>query len=232
MPRLSAALTLGARLAARALAGFAALSVAAVVLLAFVDPPQTALMAREAARLGAVDARWTPIEGISPDLRRAAVAAEDAAFCAHWGVDWSALRLAWDAYRDGRSAPGGSTITQQTAKNVFLWPERSLLRKGLELWFALLMEVVWGKERILEVYLNVAEFREGVFGAAAAADAVYGRSADDLALWRAVRLVWVLPAPRARDPHDPGAAAEARAAEIADGARTIAADGRDGCFTE
>lgn len=219
-----------ARLGAASVTVFVGLSVAAVALFAVLDPPATALMARESDRLGAVQSIWRPLDEISPALRRAAVSAEDAGFCGHFGVEIGALRLAWAAYRDGRAAPGGSTITQQTAKNVFLWPERSLFRKGLELWFALLMEAFWGKERILEIYLNVAEFGEGVFGVEAAAQDAFGRSAQDLVLWRAARLVSVLPAPRSRSPDDDHAEARLRFDRIVDGARTISADGRDACF--
>jgi membrane peptidoglycan carboxypeptidase len=119
----------------------------------------------ERIRLGSVERDWTPIDDISDHLQRAVVAAEDANFCLHWGFDMAAIRAAIDA----GAARGGSTISQQTVKNAFLWHGRSWLRKALEAAITPLMEAIWSKRRILEVYLNVAEFDEGIFGAQAAA---------------------------------------------------------------
>ena len=132
----------------------------AVVALRWLDPALNIYMASEWRRTGNLEREWIPLADMSAHLPRAAVAAEDAKFCAHSGFDFEAIRLALD----GGARRGGSTITQQTAKNVFLWQERSWLRKGLEAGFALLIEAAWGKQRIVEVYLNIAEFDESVFG--------------------------------------------------------------------
>lgn len=192
-------------------------------------PGETHLMARERDRLGAVEHAWTPIEEIAPNLRRAALAAEDARFCAHWGVDIAEIRRALARFERGGPLRGASTITQQTAKNVFLWPERAWLRKGAEVYFTLLIEALWSKERTLEIYLNVAEFGPGVFGAEAAAQRAFNRSAADLTLWQASNLAAVLPAPRRRDAARPTEALAARSAQIAQGADDLAVTDRAAC---
>src|SRR5581483_7578866 len=112
--------------------------------------------------------RWVPLSRIAPALPRAAIAAEDTTFCSHHGFDEDAYRKAWEHYRDGIIARGGSTITQQTAKNVFLWPGRNVIRKALETILTPLVESIWGKRRIMEVYLNVVEWGPGIYGAEAA----------------------------------------------------------------
>lgn len=186
-------------------------------------------MAAEAWRLGGVEREWRGLGRISPNLARAVVAAEDARFCQHWGLDLQAIDKALEERERGRLR-GASTITQQTAKNVFLWHGPSWTRKGLEAGFALLIELVWGKRRILEVYLNVAEFGEGIFGAEAAARHYYGVPAAQLTLGQASALAAILPNPKARDPLRLGASLRQRAAQIAQGAETIAARGDDACF--
>lgn len=196
----------------------------------FVDPPATLYILMERERVGGVDWRFTPIERVSPELLRAIVAAEDSGFCEHGGVEVGAVLDALADWRETGRLRGGSTITQQTAKNLFLWPERSMLRKGLEAWFAGLMELFLPKERILELYVNVAEFDEGVFGVEAASQDAFGLSADGLSLWRATRIAVLLPAPQARDATDLSPELVVRADRIADGARTLENEGRDGCF--
>ena len=176
--------------------------------------------------MGGVDHDWVPIEDVSIHLQRAVVAAEDANFCLHWGFDMVAIR---DAIADGGTR-GASTISQQTVKNTFLWHGRSWLRKALEAMITPVMELVWSKRRVLEVYLNVAEFGEGVFGAEAAARHHFGVTAADLTGRQAALLAAVLPNPRERDPSAPSGFVDRRANAITDGAATIAADGRDGCF--
>lgn len=188
--------------------------------------PLTHTIWAEARRLDGVSQAWVPMEAIAPVMARSAVAAEDARFCGHWGFDVVAIRAAIAA--GGRR--GGSTISQQTVKNVFLWQDRSWLRKGLEAALTPLVEAAWPKRRILEIYLNVAEFGEGVFGVEAAAQGAFGVSAADLTPGQAARLAAVLPNPKARDPADLSPALMARARAIADGAATIARDGRDACF--
>lgn len=196
----------------------------------FTDPTGTPLMRREAARLGAVSARWTPIEEIPATVRRSVMAAEDATFCEHWGVNPTASWAAAERFFSGRGRLlGGSTISQQTAKNVFLWSERSLLRKGLELWFALLIELSWSKQRIMEVYLNVAEFGPGVFGVGAATQAHFGGRPRGLSHDQAARLAAVLPSPRKSDPNAQDESFLARVAAIRTGADDLAITGRADC---
>jgi monofunctional biosynthetic peptidoglycan transglycosylase len=206
--------------------GFALLMLVWVLAYAVLPVPTTAYMIGESRRLGGVDRDWVPRQDISIHLQRAVVAAEDANFCRHWGFDMGAIR---DAIAEG-AARGGSTISQQTVKNTFLWHGRSWLRKALEAAITPVMELIWPKARILEVYLNVAEFGPGVFGAEAAARHHFGISAADLSLRQASLLAAVLPAPQDRDAGAPSGFIDRRARAIADGAATIAADGRDRCF--
>ena len=193
------------------------------------NPPVWTHLAAEEARLGQVRQVWRPIEAFPPDLVRAVMAAEDARFCAHPGIDVAATRAALRETLSGERVIGGSTITQQVAKNVFLWHDRSWLRKGLEAGFALAVEALWSKRRIMEVYLNVAEFDTGVFGAEAAAHRYFGKPAAALTLAEAARLAAVLPDPKDRSAADPGPFTRRRAGAIADGARTLEAQGRDAC---
>lgn len=212
------------RRALRILACFVALAVALYVV---VNPPTTPYMLAESVRLGGVKRDWVEIEDIAPAMARAAVAAEDANFCLHWGFDMEAIRTALD---EGASR-GASTISQQTVKNVYLWHGRSWPRKALEALLTPLVELVWSKRRILEVYLNVAEFDAGVFGVEAAAGHYFGVSAAELAPGQAARLAAVLPDPKRRSASNPTRWLRGRAAAIVDGAETIAADGRADCFS-
>lgn len=214
------------RWAARAVLALAALALLWIVGTRWVNPPTTHTIAAEAARLGAVERVWVPLEGIAPVMRRSAVAAEDAGFCDHWGFDLDAIRAAIDA----GAGRGASTISQQVVKNVFLWQGRSWVRKALEAAITPVVEATWPKRRILEVYLNVAEFDEGVFGVEAAARRTFRTSADALTPVEAARLAAVLPSPKTRDAAAPDARLRRRAAAIMDGAATIAADGRAACF--
>ncbi len=197
-----------------------------LALFRFVNPPTTYTMLSEGRRLGEIQQIWVPLDDIAPVMARAAVAAEDANFCRHWGVDMSAIR---DAIAAG-AARGGSTISQQVVKNVFLWQGRSWPRKVIEAALTPLAEAAWPKRRILEIYLNVAEFDEGVFGVEAAARRYFGVSAKDLSTAQAARLAAVLPNPKARDAADPSDFVSRRARSIADGAATIDRDGRAACF--
>ena len=203
-----------------------ALPLAVIALLSVAAPPTTPTIVAEARRLGHVEREWVPMEAIAPAMARAAVAAEDANFCRHWGFDVDALRA---ALAEG-AARGASTISQQTVKNVFLWQGRSWPRKVIEAALTPAVEALWTKRRILEVYLNVAEFGEGVFGVEAAARHHFGASARDLTPMQAARLAAVLPAPKARDAANPSDAVARRARAILDGAETIRRDGRAACF--
>lgn len=212
----------------------ALLAIPALVLLwllayAVINPPVTPYMLAERARLGAPLTRdWVPIGAMAEVLPRAVVAAEDANFCRHWGFDVAAIRAAVDA----GGARGASTLSQQTVKNVFLWHGRSWPRKALEAVLTPVVEAVWTKRRILEVYLNVAEFGPGIFGAEAAARYHFGVSAADLTPVQAARLAAILPDPKGRSAGRPSDFVRQRAAAILDGAATIAADGRADCFAD
>lgn len=214
------------RWALRGVLGGVALVVALVLLWNITNPPTTPYMFAESRRLGGVAQEWVPMERIAPVMARAAVAAEDANFCLHWGFDVAAIRATIDA--GGRG--GASTISQQVVKNVYLWQGRSWLRKAVEAVLTPVLELVWSKRRILEVYLNVAEFGEGVFGIEAAAQHWFGTSAANLSGPQAARLAAILPDPRHRSASQPSDFIRRRAARILDGAATIAADGRAACF--
>lgn len=204
------------------------LFVALVLIYTVVNPPITHTIWSEWRRLGKVDRDWVAIEEIAPVMARSVVAAEDANFCQHWGFDVNAIR---DALEDGGSR-GASTITQQVVKNVFLWQGRSWVRKALETTMTPIVEIFWSKKRILEVYLNVAETGEGLFGVEAAARRNFGVSAAQLSPVQAARLAAILPAPRNRSVVDPSVYTRRRAAAILDGAATIRADGRAECFED
>lgn len=210
----------------RALLALVAVPLLLIALYAVLAPPTTPYILAEGMRLGGVERRWMPLEGIAPEMARAAVAAEDANFCRHSGFDIAALRA---AMRGGASR-GGSTISQQTVKNALLWQGRSWPRKALEAVLTPVAELVWSKRRMLEIYLNVAEFGDGVFGVEAAARDRFGVGAADLTQGQAARLAAVLPAPKARDAADLPPPLLRRAERIADGAATIRRDGRDDCF--
>ncbi|MCC1491089.1 monofunctional biosynthetic peptidoglycan transglycosylase [Cognatishimia sp. F0-27] len=197
-----------------------------VVLFAAVNPPTTHTIWSEANRLGGVQRNWVDADDIAPVMLRAAVAAEDANFCTHWGFDMDAIRAAIDS----GAARGGSTISQQVVKNVFLWQGRSWVRKALEAALTPAVEAIWSKRRILEVYLNIAEFDEGVFGVEAAAQRYFGTSAARLSTRQASLLASVLPNPKQRNAANPTAFLDRRARAIASGAATIDADGRAACF--
>jgi len=210
---------------ARGVLVFGFLTVLAVVFYAVINPPTNAYMFSEGRRLGGVEQQWVDMADIAPVMARSAVAAEDANFCLHWGLDLAAIQAALD-----NGSGGASTISQQVVKNVYLWHGRNWLRKALEAGITPLMEAIWSKRRVLEVYLNVAEFDEGVFGVGAAAQHYFGVDAADLTAVQAARLAAVLPDPKGRSASDPSARVRARAAQIVDGAATIAVDGRAACF--
>ncbi len=208
--------------------GVAAVFVALVLLYSVINPPVTHTIWSEWRRLGRVEREWVAFDQIAPIMARSAVAAEDANFCLHWGFDVEAIR---DALEDG-GARGASTISQQVVKNVFLWQGRSWVRKALETTMTPVVEMVWSKQRILEVYLNVAETGQGVFGVEAAAQRYYGVSAEKMSPVQAARLAAILPSPRNRSVTDPSVRTRRRAASILDGAATIRADGRADCFED
>lgn len=175
------------------LMAFAMLLVLGLVLLfRVVPPPVTPLML---LRDAPIQQRWVSLSEIAPALPRAVIASEDNHFCSHWGFDFDSLHYAALAFVNGEQAGGGSSISMQTAKNLFLWPGRSVLRKLLEVPLTLAIEVIWPKTRIIEVYLNVAEWAPGVYGAEAAARHHFGKSAKSLSRMEAARLAAILPSP-------------------------------------
>lgn len=199
-----------------ALAGVALLvSPLATLVYRFVPPPITILMVERLVQGKGMDLRWRPLSAIAPDLPQSVIAAEDARFCEHHGFDFKAMEA---AARSNERRPGkirgGSTITQQTAKNVFLWPSRDYVRKGLEAWFTVLEEAIWGKRRILEVYLNVVEWGPGIYGAEAASERYFKRSAATLTPDEAARLAAILPSPLKWKAVRPGRYVKKRSAKI------------------
>jgi monofunctional biosynthetic peptidoglycan transglycosylase len=212
----------------RILAGIGAIYAVLILLFSFLPPPINFYQIAETWRLGGIEKDWVPMEDIAPVMARSAVAAEDANFCRHWGFDMAAIR---EAIEDGATR-GGSTISQQVVKNVFLWQDRSWLRKALEAALTPVVELIWTKRRVLEVYLNVAEFGEGVFGVQAAAQHYFGVDAKDLTAVQAARLAAVLPNPKERNPAKPSDFVRKKARQVLSGAETIAADGRSACFED
>jgi monofunctional biosynthetic peptidoglycan transglycosylase len=212
--------------ALRVLGGVAAVYALLILLFSFLPPPINLYQLGESWRLGGIEKDWVSFEEIAPVMGRSAVAAEDANFCNHWGFDMAAIRL---AIEEG-SNRGASTISQQVVKNVFLWHGRSSARKAMEAVLTPAVELVWSKRRVLEVYLNVAEFDEGVFGVQAAAQHHFGVDAKDLTPLQAARLAAVLPDPKGRSASEPSSFVRNRTRSIISGAETIAADGRSACF--
>lgn len=189
-------------------------------------PWTTPYMFSESRRLGDVEYQWVSWSDIAPVMARSVVAAEDANFCMHWGFDVQAIRTAIE----GGANRGASTISQQTVKNLYLWHGRSYTRKALETLLTPGLEAIWPKRRIIEVYLNIAEFDEGVFGVKAAAQHYFGVTPADLTATQAARLAAVLPDPKGRSAARPSDFVRKRAASIRDGAATIRKDGRAACF--
>jgi monofunctional biosynthetic peptidoglycan transglycosylase len=198
----------------------------AILIFTVVNPPTTWTMYSEKTRLGAIDHQWVAFEEMAPSVARSVVAAEDANFCQHWGFDVQAIRAALAQ----RATRGASTLSQQTVKNVYLWQGRSWARKALEAVITPVVEMAWSKRRILEIYLNVAEFDEGVFGGEAAARHYFGGGPEDLTASQAARLASVLPNPKERSATRLSQSQLRRVSRIMDGAATIDRDGRAACF--
>ena len=210
----------------RGVIGVVALYAALIVVFAVVPPPGNLYQWSESWRLGGIERDWVAWDDIAPVMARSVVAAEDANFCLHWGFDIAAIREAVEAGGNR----GASTLSQQVTKNVFLWHGRNYVRKAAEAVLTPAVELVWSKRRILEVYLNVAEFDDGVFGVQAAAQHHFGVDAADLSPTQAARLAAVLPDPKGRSAANPSDFVRKRTRAILSGADTIAADGRAACF--
>ncbi|MGE0115414.1 MAG: monofunctional biosynthetic peptidoglycan transglycosylase [Steroidobacteraceae bacterium] len=185
------------------LAGWLAFSIGSVLLMRWLDPLTSAFMLRDRAMAffnGDQDYRfahqWVDWHDISAHAKLAVIASEDQKFAEHWGFDFESMEKAWQHNQRGRKVRGGSTISQQVAKNLYLWPGQSYVRKGIEAYFTLLIETLWPKQRILEVYLNSAEFGKGVFGVEAASRRYFRKPAARLNARESALLAAVLPAPK------------------------------------
>ena len=204
-----------------------------VLLYRFVPPPLTVLMVERLVQGQGLDHRWVPLKRISPALTRAVIASEDSGFCEHHGFDVNAIEKALK-HNEARPTKirGGSTISQQTAKNVFLWPGRSWLRKGAEAGFTVLIETLWGKRRIMEVYLNTVEMGPGVYGAEAASRRYFGVSAAGLSAAQAGRLAAILPSPLKWKADRPGPYVRKRTDRIEARSGTVVRDGLADCVLD
>ena len=199
-----------------------------VLLLRFIPVPTSSYMIFEASNHGSVSYSWVDLKDMSASVPLSIVAAEDVNFCNHWGFDLVAIR---SAIEQG-SKRGASTISQQVVKNLFLWHKRSWIRKFFEAFLTPVIEISWSKRRILEVYLNIAEFDEGIFGIEQASQQIFGMSSSKLSLSQAALLAAVLPNPKQRSAINPSEFVQKRALSIADGASTILKDERSDCFTD
>ncbi|CAN5514459.1 monofunctional biosynthetic peptidoglycan transglycosylase [soil metagenome] len=200
-----------------------------VIVYRFVPPPATPLMVIRALEGKGWNHHWRSINDVSPTLPRALIAAEDARFCDHHGFDVEALQKAYANNEKGGRIRGGSTISQQTAKNVFLWPGRSYVRKGLEAYFTVLIETLWGKKRIMEVYLNSIEYGPGIYGAEAASQAYFKVGADRLTPLQSSRLAAILPSPLKWKAVNPGRYVKKRSSRIGKASGAVRREGLSAC---
>ncbi|HPM89970.1 MAG TPA: monofunctional biosynthetic peptidoglycan transglycosylase [Tenuifilaceae bacterium] len=197
------------RLVLYAIATFFITTVISVIAFSFINPNLTMLMVAKRVQplndggSNRINHKWVSIDKISPQLVLAVCAAEDNKFMEHNGFDWESIQKAKEHNKKGKRLRGASTITQQTVKNVFLWPRRSWVRKGFEAYFTFLVEVFWSKERIMEVYLNVAELGRGIYGVESASECYYGKPASKISTYEAAMLATVLPNPAKRNPAKP-----------------------------
>jgi monofunctional biosynthetic peptidoglycan transglycosylase len=213
-----------------ALLTFILVSLLWVLVYRFVDPPITFTQAADAMWGNGAARAWTPIERVDRDMIRAAIAGEDGKFCEHSGFDRQAIEAAMRRNAAGGGViRGGSTISQQTAKNVFLWQGGGYFRKGLEAWFTLLIEQLWGKRRIMEVYLNVAETGIGTYGVGAGAERYFGHDAATLAPAEAARIAAVFPLPKRREAIDPAGFTRRYGNLILARMSVVAREGLDAC---
>ena len=218
-----------AKLLAKLIVGFILISLLLVIVFRFVPVPVTATMLLD--RNG-ITKDWEPLSNIDRNLVDAAIAGEDGKFCSHKGFDQEAIEKAIQRNMEGGRIRGGSTISQQTAKNVFLWQGGGYFRKGLEAWFTFLIENLWGKRRIMEVYLNVAETGIGTYGAEAGAQRYYHHSANRLTRTEAARIAAVLPLPKERAVVSPSGFTRRYGNTIAARIGVVRRDGLDACVYE
>ena len=199
-----------------------------VFLFRFIPIPTTPYMISETSNHGSISYSWINLKDMSESIPLSVVAAEDANFCNHWGFDMKAIRL---AIEQGGNR-GASTISQQVVKNLLLWHERSWIRKFFEAILTPAVEIAWSKRRILEVYINIAEFDQGIFGIEEASQQLFGLPPSQLSLSEASLLAAVLPNPKKRSVKNPSLFVQRRALAISDGASTILKDERSQCFTD
>jgi len=202
-----------AKVAAIVFAGWFTVALFLIAVYRFVNPPFSSLMVLKWLGGTSIQRQWVPLERISPNLMRAVIASEDGRFCSHWGIDFGEVAAAIRR-SSGGTPRGASTITMQVAKNLFLWPAKSYVRKLVEVPLTYAIELMWPKRRILEVYLNIAEWGPGIFGAEAAAREHFNRSASRLNARQAAQLAVTLPNPVARDAGAPGPWTSRRATVI------------------
>lgn len=214
------------RILAKAIAGFVALTLALVLAFKWLPVPVTATMLMDGE--GSTK-DWESLDNIDRNLVSAVIAAEDARFCEHSGFDTEAIEQAMRENLEGGRIRGGSTISQQTAKNVFLWQGGGYFRKGLEAWFTFWIELVWGKRRIMEVYLNVAETGIGTYGAEAGAQRYFGHSAARMSRDEASRMAAALPSPKRRSVKNPGGWLARHGNRIERRIGIVRRDGLDAC---
>jgi monofunctional biosynthetic peptidoglycan transglycosylase len=208
------------------------LSVLWVIVYKFVNPPTTALMLRDQFAGHSPKQTWRPLSQIDQNMPRAVITAEDARFCSHNGFDVDGIMHAFRKNLEGKKLRGGSTVSQQTAKNVFLWPNRSWVRKGLEVYFTGLIEMIWGKRRIMEVYLNVVETGINTFGVEEAAKRYYNHSADTLSRREAARIAAILPQPIKREAKNPTGYTRRYARNIERWIRVVRDEKLDACLAK
>ncbi|HXJ01730.1 MAG TPA: monofunctional biosynthetic peptidoglycan transglycosylase [Micropepsaceae bacterium] len=206
------------------------LPVALILLFRFVPPPITPLMLGTWLSEGPITKRWVPLGSISPNLVRAVIASEDGKFCSHYGFDLEAIDKALTHNASASTMRGASTISQQTAKNLFLSPNRTWTRKGIEAYLTVLIEALWPKKRIMETYLNIAEWGPRRFGAEAAAEANFKKPAAKLSVLEAARLATILPNPRAYRADVPGPYVARQSAVIAARIAEVSRDRLDACI--
>lgn len=214
----------------RGLIWFVAISLVWVVLYRFVPPPVTFTMIGNAIEGHPITKDWMPLSEMDPDMARAAIGGEDWNFCRHHGFDFVAIQQAMKDNERGGRIRGGSTISQQTAKNAFLWQGGGFLRKGMEAWFTVLIEMIWGKHRIMEVYLNIAETGIGTYGANAGALRYFKHDASSLTPTEAARIAAVLPLPKKRAAISPSGFTRRHGNRIAGRVGVVKRSGLDGCL--
>ncbi|MEH3046792.1 monofunctional biosynthetic peptidoglycan transglycosylase [Sphingomonas adhaesiva] len=218
------------RLLLKIVLGFVLVSILWVGLYAVVPPPFTFTMLGDTIAGHSVTKDWTPLSQIDPDMPRAAIAGEDSKFCSHHGFDFRAIAGAAMRNAEGGRIRGGSTISQQTAKNAFLFQGGGYARKALEAWFTLLIETIWGKKRIVEVYLNIAETGIGTYGVEAGAQRYFGHSAARLTPTEAGRIAAVLPLPKKREAVSPTGFVRRHGNTIARYVGVVRRSGLDSCL--